>query len=67
MPTDVTRLAAIAATAIQDAVAAGDWGEAERLIRRAHRIRDNERLWNLLWKWSAIGTNCGKGFVVSPQ
>lgn len=37
MPTDPTRLAALAAAAIQDAIAAGDWDVAERLITRAHR------------------------------
>lgn len=35
--TDPLRLAAIAAAAIQEAIAADDWQEAERLIRRAHR------------------------------
>lgn len=37
VPTDVLRLAALASTAIVDAVAGDDWAEAERLIRRGHR------------------------------
>lgn len=37
MPTDLLKLAALAATAITDAAAGGDWRQGEALITRAHR------------------------------